>query len=106
MRTGFMTSASLPRAHKRGSKTETIQIRVTEEEMTMLSAASDRLGISKSALLREHGLAAAMEALEEERTLAWSDEACKALERYLDGPAQPSTQMADLLSRQPIWARD
>lgn len=106
MRMGFMTSASLPRERKRGGKTATIQIRVTEEEMSVLSAASNRLGVSKSALLREHGLMAAMEALEEERTLAWSDEAYDALENYLQGPTQPSAEMANLLSKQPIWARD
>lgn len=100
-----MTNASLPRELGRGTKTATIQIRVTDAEMIVLNAASKRLGVSKSALLREHGLAAALEALEEERTLAWSDEACDALARYLEGPAHPSAEMVEMMSRQPIWDR-
>lgn len=106
MRMGFMTNASLPREHNRGGKTATIQIRVTDEEMLLLNAASKHLGVSKSALLREHGLAAAMEALEEERTLAWSDAAYEALEHYLRGQARPSAEMVSLMSRRPIWERD
>jgi uncharacterized protein (DUF1778 family) len=103
---GFMTNTSLPRQHNRGGKTATIQIRVTDEEMIVLNAASERLGVSKSALLREHGLAAAMEALEEERTLAWSDEAFDALARHLEGPVHSSAEMVGMMSKQPIWARD
>ena len=86
-----------------GSKTATIQIRVTGAEMAMLNAASERLGISKSALLREHGLAAAQKALEEEKTLSWSDEAYEALVHYLNGPARPNAEMVEIMSKQPIW---
>ncbi len=102
----YAKTYSPPPGQKQGGKTATIQIRVTEEEMVMLTAASERLGVSKSALLRAHGMAAARAALEEERTLSWSDEAVDALESYLEGPPRPNAQMASLLSKRPIWARD
>lgn len=106
MRVGVIKNASPPRQNKRGGKTATIQIRVTDEEMIVLNAAAERLGISKSALLREQGLAVAMEALEEERTLTWSDEAYDALARHLEGPVHSSAEMIRMMSKQPIWARD
>ena len=105
MRTEFMTSGSIRSESGQNSKTATIQIRLSEAEMAVLNAASQRLGVSKSALLREHGLAAAQEVLEEERRLSWSDEAYKALTSYLDRPAHPNAEMVEMMSRRPIWDR-
>ena len=84
-------------------KSETIQIRLSAEEAAVLDTAARTLGVSKSALLREHGIAAARALIEEERQLRWSPEAFDALAAHLKEAARPDEGMAGLLVRKPIW---
>jgi uncharacterized protein (DUF1778 family) len=84
-------------------KSETVQIRLSAEEAAVLNTAARTLGISKSALLREHGVAAARALIEEERRFRWSPEAFDALTLHLKEAARPDEEMAGLLRRKPIW---
>jgi uncharacterized protein (DUF1778 family) len=103
MRTKFMTRLGGASAAKRAFKSETIQLRLSAEDAAVLDIASRTLGVSKSALLREHGVAAARALIEEERALRWSPEAFDALIAHLKEAARPDEGMAGLLGRKRIW---
>lgn len=45
------------------------------------------------------------EPLDEERTLAWDEEAFDALHGSLEAPARPSAETVRLMSRRPLWKR-
>lgn len=87
------------------SKSATVQLRLSDEEMRLLDAGADQLGTSRSALLRDSALRAAREALARETTLLWSDEAFGALTAALEGPRQPNAALQGDLARRPLWER-
>lgn len=103
MQRAFTTSVATESVAKRASKSETIQIRLSAEDAVLLDLAAKKLGISKSSLLREHGVAAARALLEEERVLRWSDEAFDALLSHLEEDSHANESLAELLAMKPTW---
>jgi uncharacterized protein (DUF1778 family) len=101
------TPAPRQRMPRAASKTATIHIRLTDEEDALLECAAKRTGTSKSALLREHGLAAARDAMAEERVMQWPAEAFDAMLERIENPdLRPNEDMQRSLRRHRVWDRD
>lgn len=82
------------------STTDRVEFRIPAQQKTELEAASDALGLTTSAFVKQAALEAARRVLTEERQVRLSEDAWAKFVDAIDKPGTVNAGLADLLTRE------
>ena len=86
-------------------RTQTINLRASEEQKTLIDRAADCLGKSRTEFILDTMCEASENVLLDQRIFWLDDEAFAAFQAILDAPPEPSEELRRTLNRTPLWER-
>ncbi len=86
-------------------RTQTINLRATEEQKALIDRAAECLGKSRTEFILDTMREASENVLLDQRVFWLDDEAFAAFQAILDDPPEPTEELQRTLNKKPLWER-
>ncbi len=86
-------------------RTQTINLRATEEQKALIDRAAECLGKSRTEFILDTMREASENVLLDQRVFWLDDEAFAAFQAILDDPPEPTEELRRTLNKKPLWEK-
>ena len=86
-------------------RTQTINLRATEEQKALIDRAAKCLGKSRTEFILDTMREASENVLLDQRVFWLDDEAFAAFQAILDDPPEPTEELRRTLNKKPLWEK-